>query len=121
MVAEAYTHHALFHDSDDELVDGLVPFVMEGIEADERVVVVVSTSVGELLSERLDFGTAFDLWNSTDVYDTLLGVYALRACDHDEDRLVGAHLATCAECREEVNRLTHVVGVMDHPGGSPLH
>lgn len=68
MVVETYTHQALFHDSDDELVDGLVPFVMEGIEADERVVVVVSTSVGELLRERLDIATAFELWNSTDVY-----------------------------------------------------
>jgi MEDS: MEthanogen/methylotroph, DcmR Sensory domain/Putative zinc-finger len=63
-----YTHDALFHDSDDELVAGLVPFVVEGIEADERVVVVVTRAVGELLRDRLEPGAEFDLWNSADVY-----------------------------------------------------
>ena len=63
-----YTHRALFHAGDDELVAELVPFVTEGIEADERVVVVVSSSAGELLRERLGPGPVFDLWNSTDVY-----------------------------------------------------
>lgn len=63
-----YTHRALFHDGNEELVAELVPFVTEGIEADERVVVVVSSAVGDLLRERIGPELAFDLWNSTDVY-----------------------------------------------------
>jgi|GEM_PF-3897771 len=63
-----YTHRALFHDGNDELVAELVPFVTEGIDAGERVVVVVSSSVGELLREQLRPDPAFDLWSSTDVY-----------------------------------------------------
>ena len=63
-----YSHSALFHDTDDELVAGLVPFVTQGIEADERVVVVVSSSIGEMIRERLGPRAEFDLLNSADVY-----------------------------------------------------
>ncbi len=63
-----YSHSALFHDTDDELVAGLVSFVEQGIEADERVVVVVSSSVGEMIRERVGPGAEFDLLNSADVY-----------------------------------------------------
>lgn len=68
MAVATYTHRALFHDTDDELVAGLVPFVTEGIEACERVVVVVSTVVGEMLRQQLGSSEGFDLWDSIDVY-----------------------------------------------------
>jgi anti-sigma regulatory factor (Ser/Thr protein kinase) len=53
-----------------------------------------------------------------DGIDTLLGVFVLRACDPAEERMVRTHLATCAACRAEVDRLGQVVGLMDHPSGS---
>lgn len=68
MAVATYTHRALFHDTDDELLDALVPFVLEGIEADERVVVVVSESIGESLRGRIGSNDEFDVWNSTEVY-----------------------------------------------------
>lgn len=68
MAVATYTHRALFHDTDDELVAGLVPFVTEGIEAGERVVVVVAAAVGEMLRDGLGSSDDFDLWDSIDVY-----------------------------------------------------
>lgn len=68
MPVATYSHSALFYDTDEELVAGLVPFVEQGIEADERVVVVVSLSIGEMIRERVGPGAEFDLLNSADVY-----------------------------------------------------
>lgn len=68
MAVATYTHRALFHDTDDELVDALVPFVLEGIEADERVVVVVPASIGDALRGRIGSSDGFDVWDSRDVY-----------------------------------------------------
>ncbi len=68
MAVPTYTHRAFFHDTDEELIDALVPFVMEGIEADERVVVVVTQSIGETLRERVGSSDGFDVWDSSDVY-----------------------------------------------------
>jgi anti-sigma regulatory factor (Ser/Thr protein kinase) len=58
-----------------------------------------------------------------DGIDELLGVYALGACEPDEATLIAAHLATCDECRAELQRLNEVVDSMhlrgghDHPDG----
>lgn len=68
MAVATYTHRAFFHDTDDELVDALVPFVMEGIEADERVVVVVTDTIGEALRGRIGFSDGFEVWDSSEVY-----------------------------------------------------
>lgn len=68
LAVATYTHRAFFHDTDDELVDALVPFVMEGIDADERVVVVVTASIGETLCRRIGSSDGFDVWDSTEVY-----------------------------------------------------
>lgn len=68
MTVPTYTHRAFFHDTDEELIDALVPFVMEGIEADERVVVVVTASIGETLRGRIGASDGFDVWDSSDVY-----------------------------------------------------
>lgn len=68
MPVATYKHRALFHDTDDELIAGLVSFVTEGIGAGERVVVVVAAPVGEMLRERLASSSDFDLWDSADVY-----------------------------------------------------
>ena len=92
MAVASYTHRALFHDTDDELVDALVPFVLEGIEADERVVVVVSESIGETLRGRIGPNDEFDVWNSTEVYThpiwTLAGyVDTVRASTQDGRRM----------------------------------
>lgn len=68
MAVATYTHRALFHNTDDELVDALVPFVIEGVEADERVVVVVTASIGDTLRGRIGSSDGYDVWDSTDVY-----------------------------------------------------
>ena len=68
MAVATYTHSALFYETNDELVDGLVPFVTGGIEADEHVVVVVSASVGETLRKRIGSSAGYDVWDSTEVY-----------------------------------------------------
>ncbi len=41
-----------------------------------------------------------------------LGVYALGACDPDENVMVESHLAECSTCREEATRLGAVVAIM---------
>ena len=92
MAVATYTHRAFFHDTDDELVDALVPFVLEGIEADERVVVVVTESIGETLRGRVGSSDGFDVWDSTEVYTfpirTLAGyVDTVRAGTEDGRRM----------------------------------
>lgn len=92
MAVATYTHRAFFHDTDDELVDALVPFVLEGIEADERVVVVVTESIGESLRGRIGSSDGFDVWDSTEVYTfpirTLAGyVDTVRAGTEDGRRM----------------------------------
>ncbi len=68
MATAVYTHRALFHRTDAELLAGLVPFVRSGIDADERVVVVVRNSIGETLREQLGTSQGFDLLDSSDLY-----------------------------------------------------
>jgi MEDS: MEthanogen/methylotroph, DcmR Sensory domain/Putative zinc-finger len=92
LAVATYTHRAFFHDTDDELLDVLVPFVLEGIEADERVVVVVTESIGESLRGRIGSSDGFDVWDSTEVYTypvrTLAGyVDTVRAGTEDGRRM----------------------------------
>ena len=68
MAVATYAHRALFHETNDELVDCLVPFVTGGIEANEGVVVIVAASVGEILRQRIGSNVGYDVWDSTDVY-----------------------------------------------------
>lgn len=68
MATALSTHRALFHHTDIELLAGLVPFVRGGIDADERVVVVVRSSIGEMLREQLGTSRGFDLLDSSDLY-----------------------------------------------------
>jgi anti-sigma regulatory factor (Ser/Thr protein kinase) len=68
LAVAAYTHRALFYETTDELVDVLVPFVTGGIEADEGVLVIVTSSVGESLRQRIGSGAGYDLWDSKSVY-----------------------------------------------------
>ena len=63
-----FTHRALFYEADSELVEALVPFVREGVAADEKVVVVVRPEVGELLVRRLGTTAGFDLLDSEQLY-----------------------------------------------------
>jgi MEDS: MEthanogen/methylotroph, DcmR Sensory domain/Putative zinc-finger len=68
LAVATYTHHALFYETPDELVDGLVPFVTGGIEADEGVVVIVEASIGEILRQRIGSSNGFEVRDSADVY-----------------------------------------------------
>jgi len=68
LAVATYSHRALFYETDDELVDGLVPFVTGGIEADEGVVVIVAASIGEILRQRIGSSNGFEVRDSTDVY-----------------------------------------------------
>jgi anti-sigma factor RsiW len=40
----------------------------------------------------------------------LIGVYALDACDQDENEAVEAHMADCADCEAEAARLREIAG-----------
>lgn len=51
--SQGFQHHALVHSSDDELVNGLRPFVREGLAADQPVVTVVAERTATLLSDAL--------------------------------------------------------------------
>lgn len=48
-----FRHHALVYSSDDELLDGLCPFIGEGLAADQPVVAVVGERTATLLSDAL--------------------------------------------------------------------
>ena len=52
-----FQHEALLYAGDDEFVAGTVPFVNEGLEADEPVLVVVGPAKIDLLRAELDGGT----------------------------------------------------------------
>lgn len=51
-----FHHEALFHDGDAEFLDGVLPFIEDGLDNDESVLVVVTTAKVALLHEAL--GTA---------------------------------------------------------------
>lgn len=81
----SYSHQALFHDTDEELLAALVPFVTDGIDAGEYVLVVVNRPVGDMLRERLGSIEGFDLLDSADVYGSparTLASYAETIRDH---------------------------------------
>jgi len=52
--AHAFAHEALFYAGDEGFVAGLVPFLQEGIEADEPILVVVAARKIGLLQEALN-------------------------------------------------------------------
>ena len=66
--AHSYIHQAFLYATPDELIDALVPFVNEGREAGENVLVVVSKEKGAMLLERLGTSDGFQLLDSVDVY-----------------------------------------------------
>ncbi len=51
--ADTFCHEALFHDGADGFVDGAVPFISDGLERNEAVMVVVTTPKVGLLREAL--------------------------------------------------------------------
>ncbi|MEO8268050.1 MAG: MEDS domain-containing protein [Ilumatobacteraceae bacterium] len=66
--ARSYIHQAFFYETPDELIDALVPFVNDGREAGENVLVVISKEKGAMLLERLGTSDGFQLLDSVDVY-----------------------------------------------------
>ena len=56
---------------------------------------------------------AEDLMSHKD-YQELLAGYALDAIDPVESEALGEHLASCAECRDELNELREASGLMAH-------
>ncbi|MEU6389878.1 maleylpyruvate isomerase family mycothiol-dependent enzyme [Streptomyces sp. NPDC046939] len=61
---------------------------------------------------------------ATDAYDhaaicELLGAWALRALPPAEEHTVPEHLATCAQCAAEAERLRETVRLLDGPGQAP--
>lgn len=42
----------------------------------------------------------------------LLGAFVLDACDQDEAEQLRVHLQTCVECRDEIDRLGVVAGLI---------
>ena len=42
----------------------------------------------------------------------LLGAFVLDSCDDDEDRQIRIHLEACVECRDELDRLSSVAGLI---------
>ena len=42
----------------------------------------------------------------------LLGAYVLDSCNEDERELVRLHLDSCGECRDEIDRLDAVAGLI---------
>lgn len=55
---QPFRHHALIHDSDQELVSGLLPFVSDGLTMRQPVVVVAEARTRQLLNEALGSGQA---------------------------------------------------------------
>lgn len=101
-----YSHRALFYDTDDDLVAGLVPFVAAGIERNERVVVVVGAATGLKLRRQLGPRAEFDLWDANDVYTSPV-------------RTLAAYVDTVASSTEE-GRCIRVAGEPVWVGRSPL-
>jgi anti-sigma regulatory factor (Ser/Thr protein kinase) len=67
-VRTQYTHTALLYKTPDEFVASLVPFVLQGIQADEFVLVVTDSDKGQLLRERLGSATDYTVAEDVDVY-----------------------------------------------------
>lgn len=63
-----YIHRAFLYETPNELIDALVPFVNDGIAADEHVLVVVSREKGQMLVDRLGSSDGFQLLDAVDVY-----------------------------------------------------
>ena len=53
-MAQGFRHEAMFYGSERAFLDGTVPFIREGVEAGEAVLVVVSAAKIELLRSRLE-------------------------------------------------------------------
>jgi anti-sigma regulatory factor (Ser/Thr protein kinase) len=53
LVEDSFRHEALFYEGDDGFLQGTLPFVTEGLDANEPVLVAVSPQRGELLERAL--------------------------------------------------------------------
>jgi anti-sigma regulatory factor (Ser/Thr protein kinase) len=53
LVEDSFRHEALFYEGDDGFLQGTLPFVIEGLDADEPVLVAVSPQRAELLEGAL--------------------------------------------------------------------
>ncbi|HZB18705.1 MAG TPA: sensor histidine kinase [Blastococcus sp.] len=86
--AEAFDHEALFYRDEEDFLAGLLPFVREGLEFDEAVVVVEPRARLDLLRDALgDDASAVDLRDMAEVGRNpgrIIGVW---------DRLLGEHTA----------------------------
>ncbi|MCO1656370.1 anti-sigma factor RsbA family regulatory protein [Pseudonocardia humida] len=101
-----HVHQALFYDSDDELLDAVVPFVEEGLKATEPTLVALNDRASDLLREAVGHPDLIFLGGRTRRHDP-----ASTIRHHRE--LLAAHVADGA-------RHIRVVGETPHPGhGSP--
>ncbi|SOD98464.1 sensor histidine kinase [Blastococcus haudaquaticus] len=108
-----FEHEALFYRSDEDFLDGLLPFVREGLEQDETVVAALPRNRLELLRDALgDDASAVDLRDMAEVgrnpaaiiavWDRLLREQTAagrRLRGVGEPAFVGRREAEFAECR----------------------
>jgi anti-sigma regulatory factor (Ser/Thr protein kinase) len=66
--AHAFPHDALFFESTDELVDGAVPFLMEGLAAGEAAVIATGAGTAEVLRDAMNGDPRVHVLERGDVY-----------------------------------------------------
>jgi anti-sigma regulatory factor (Ser/Thr protein kinase) len=101
-----HVHQALFYDSDDELLDAVVPFVEEGLEAAEPTMIALNDRAAELLRDAVGHPDLVFLVGRTRRHDPASTI-------RENREVLAAHLAGGAHH-------IRVVGEVPHPGhGSP--
>jgi anti-sigma regulatory factor (Ser/Thr protein kinase) len=101
-----HVHQALLYDSDDDLLDAVVPFVEDGIKASEPTLVVLNTRAAALLRDAVDHPDLVFLGERTRHHNPAGTIR------HNRE-LVAEHLAGGAQ-------RIRVVGEVPHTGhGSP--
>jgi anti-sigma regulatory factor (Ser/Thr protein kinase) len=101
-----HVHQALLYDSDDDLLNAVVPFVEEGLEAAEPTMIALNDRAAELLRDAVGHPDLVFLGRRTHRHDPASTI-------RENREVLAAHLAGGA-------RHIRVVGEVPHPGhGSP--